>query len=80
MPTIQSDDAEIYYEVSGEGPAMYWYGWVVTALIGSSILGAIAATGLPSHVTRKIPLFLVWIAPLIAIPILAYALMPFWTR
>ncbi len=27
---------------SGEGPAMYWYGWTATCLVGSAILGALA--------------------------------------
>jgi hypothetical protein len=38
------------------------------------------ATLLPETVTRKIPLALVWIVPILAIPLLIYSLMPFWTR
>jgi hypothetical protein len=62
-----------------EGPVMYWYGWLATSFIGASLLG-ILSTLLPERVTGRIPLFLVWLLPLAAIPILAYALMPFWTR
>jgi hypothetical protein len=62
-----------------EGPAMYWYGWLATTLIGASLAGLIA-TLLPPNVTAKIPLFLIWLLPLLVLPILAYALMPFWTR
>ena len=64
---------------ANEGPAMYWYGWIATMLIGSALLGAVASRFLPS-LGRKLPLFLIWLLPLLALPILAYALMPFWTR
>jgi hypothetical protein len=64
---------------SGEGPAMYWYGWTATILIVGSVVG-IAAALLPEGVTRKIPLALVWLVPVVAIPIMIYTLMPFWTH
>jgi hypothetical protein len=64
---------------SGEGPAMYWYGWTVTVAIVAAIVGLIAAM-LPESVSRKIPLALVWLLPLLAIPIMIYTLMPFWTH
>ena len=63
----------------GEGPAMYWYGWTATSMLAAAVLGVLA-TFLPEHVTQKIPLALVWIVPVLAIPLLFYSLMPFWTR
>jgi hypothetical protein len=57
---------------------MYWYGWIATMLIGSTLVGAVAAR-FPNF-GERIPLFLVWLLPLLALPILAYVLMPFWTR
>lgn len=63
----------------GEGPAMYWYGWTATSMLAAAVLGVLA-TFLPEYVTRKIPLALVWIVPVLAIPLLFYSLMPFWTR
>ena len=63
--------------VRDQGPAMYWYGWTVTTLIGSAILGLIGAF-LPDRIVKKIPLSLVWIAPLAAVPVLIYALRFFW--
>jgi hypothetical protein len=63
----------------GEGPAMYWYGWTATSLLVAAVLGIIAAC-LPEHITRRIPMALVWIMPVLAIPLLFYSLMPFWTR
>jgi hypothetical protein len=63
--------------VRDQGPAMHWYGWTATTLIGSAVLGFIA-TLLPQHVTRKIPLSLTWIVSLAAVPVLIYALRFFW--
>jgi hypothetical protein len=63
--------------VEDQGPVMYWYGWTATMLIGSSVLGLIGAA-LPQTTIRKIPLSLLWIMPLVAIPILVYALRSFW--
>jgi hypothetical protein len=63
---------------ANEGPAMYWYGWIAAMLIGSGLFGAVA-TRFP-RLCERIPLFLIWLLPLLALPILAYVLMPFWTR
>ena len=63
----------------GEGPAMYWYGWTATSMLAAAAL-AFLATFLPQKVADKIPLALVWIVPVLAIPLLFYSLMPFWTR
>ena len=62
-----------------EGPVMYWYGWTASTILGAAVLGLLA-TLLPEPLTRKIPLALVLIVPLLAIPLLFYSLMPFWTR
>jgi hypothetical protein len=62
---------------SGEGPAMYWYGWTLTALLASTIASALS-TLLPERVTQKIPLYLVWVLPIVAVPLLAYSLRAFW--
>src|SRR5215204_2858403 len=29
---------------SGEGPAMHWYGWVMSSVIGASLLGLVGTT------------------------------------
>jgi hypothetical protein len=63
----------------GEGPVMYWYGWTATTLIGSAVLGYLA-TLLPESTAKKIPLALIWLLPILAIPPLVYSLMPFWTK
>ena len=63
--------------VKDEGPAMYWYGWIADTLLGAGVLGLIAVK-LPESAVRRIPLALVWIAPLAAVPILLYALRFYW--
>ena len=64
---------------SGEGPAMYWYGWTVLTLIVGFIIGMLGAL-LPESVVKKIPLALLWLLPILAFIPLAYSLMPFWTK
>jgi hypothetical protein len=63
--------------VRDQGPAMYWYGWTATTLIVAGALGLLATT-LPENTARKIPLSLVWIAPVLSVPVLIYALKFFW--
>jgi hypothetical protein len=63
--------------VKDEGPAMYWYGWTATSLLGGAGLGLVAMM-LPESLTKRIPLALVWLAPILATPILIYALRFFW--
>jgi hypothetical protein len=63
--------------VRDQGPAMHWYGWTATTLVGSAVLG-ILATMLPESAIKKIPLSLTWIVPLAAVPVLIYALKFFW--
>jgi hypothetical protein len=63
--------------VRDQGPAMYWYGWTMSTLLVAGLLG-LAAVKLPESVVKKIPLSLIWILPLAAIPILVYGLRFYW--
>jgi hypothetical protein len=47
------------------GPAMYWYGWIVTSAVGAVIVAAIVAY-LPDRLTRRLPVASAWVAPLVA--------------
>jgi hypothetical protein len=62
---------------SGEGPTMYWYGWTATSLLAAAVLG-FAATLLPHGFGKRIPLFLIWLLPILIIPYLAYDLRQWW--
>ena len=56
---------------------MYWYGWTLTVLAAGTMVSSLA-TLLPERVTRNIPLYLVWLLPILAVPLLAYSLRGFW--
>lgn len=60
-----------------EGPAMYWYGWIASTALGATVLGALAAM-LPENLTRRIPLSLAWIVPVLLTPVLIYSLKFYW--
>ena len=60
-----------------EGPAMYWYGWVVASALGACIVG-LAAARLPEKIASKIPLALAWIVPVVLLPVLIYSLKFYW--
>jgi hypothetical protein len=62
---------------SGEGPNMLWYGWTVTTILIATALGLLAVL-LPERITRKVPLALIWILPILMIPYIVYSLMPWW--
>jgi hypothetical protein len=62
---------------AGEGPNMLWYGWTSTTILIAAALGIIAVM-LPERISRKIPLALVWIFPILAIPYVIYSLMMWW--
>jgi hypothetical protein len=62
---------------SGEGPAMYWFGWTLTVLVSGTVVSFLA-TLLPQRATQKIPLYLIWLLPILTVPLLAYSLREFW--
>jgi hypothetical protein len=63
----------------GEGPNMLWYGWTATTLVAAALIGIVAMT-LPERVTKRLPLALMWLLPILAIPYIVYSLMPWWTH
>ena len=69
------------YELArrGEGPAMYWYGWIALCTIVGSVTGTLA-TFLPDSVVRRIPPALTWILPIVALPLMLYTLMGLLTK
>ena len=42
-PAVGKVDFWMHAARSGEGPPMYWYGWVVLSLAGAAVVGGIAA-------------------------------------
>ena len=49
-------DVVLFYQPPGRGPAMYWYGWLLTALIGAVAL-ALIATVLPEPWVQRVITF-----------------------
>jgi hypothetical protein len=62
---------------AGDGPNMLWYGWSLTTILIASALGIVGMV-VPEHIIKKIPLWLVWLLPILAIPYVIYSLMPWW--
>jgi hypothetical protein len=62
---------------SGEGPNMTWYGWTAMTILAGTIVSFLA-TLLPESMTRKIPLALIWLIPILSIPYLAWDLRQWW--
>lgn len=61
------------------GPAMYWYGWLATAALGSTIVAALALA-VPRDMLERVPGWLVWLVPLIAMAAFAIILRGFFLR
>jgi hypothetical protein len=59
------------------GPNMLWYGWTLTTIIIAGALGIIAML-VPERITNRIPLWLVWLLPILAVPYVVYSLMYWW--
>jgi hypothetical protein len=62
---------------SGEGPNMTWYGWTAMTLLVATVVSFLA-TLFPESAARRIPLILVWLLPILAIPYLIYDLRQWW--
>jgi len=58
---------------------MYWFGWTVSVIVGAAIVSFLA-TMLPERAIRRIPLYLVWVLPILGAVLLAYSLREFWLR
>jgi hypothetical protein len=45
---------------------MLWHGWSLTTILITSVLGIVAMI-MPENITKKIPLRLVWVLPILAV-------------
>ena len=59
-----------------EGPAMYWYGWVATSVLLSTVLGLLVSR--VSALRRLTSWHLSWVVPLAMVPVMAYTLKVYW--
>jgi hypothetical protein len=66
--------------LGGGSPAMYWYGFVVTAGLGALVVTGLAAL-IPDKVMERIPWpSLTWVVTLCSIAYIAYVLLPYATK
>lgn len=63
----------------GQGPAMYWYGWLLTAAIGAGMLAALSLA-LPARPFDRVWSILVWVTPLVLIAVITYILRGYFLR
>ena len=56
MPAVGRTYFWLHRPVSGEGPPMFWYGWIVTAAINAFVVGWIA-TIVPGYWLRRATVF-----------------------
>lgn len=66
--------------LSGGSPAMYWYGFVITAAVGAAAVTALAAC-VPDKALERLPWrTLAYVAPIASIIYIAYVLLPYATK
>ena len=66
--------------MGGGSPAMYWYGFIITAALGAAIVTVLAAF-IPDNLMDRLPWrSLTWLAPIGAIIYIAYVLLPYATK
>jgi hypothetical protein len=62
-----------------EGPAMYWYGWLLTSTLGAGGIAALSLV-LPAKPFDRIWSILVWVVPLVMIAVIMYILRVYFLR
>ena len=62
------------------GPAMYWYGWMTTAVLGGIVAGIVARLALARKFPATLWLALGWLVPAGAMVVAVYFMLPFFTR
>jgi hypothetical protein len=62
-----------------QGPAMYWYGWLLTSALGAGAVAALSLA-LPARALDRACAILVWLVPLAMIGLIAYILRGYFLR
>lgn len=62
-----------------QGPAMYWYGWLVTSTVGAAAVAGISLV-IPGKALDRAWSVLVWLVPLVVIGIIMYILRGYFIR
>jgi hypothetical protein len=64
---------------AGEGPAMYWYGWIATAALAGVGAGLIACL-VPERLTQRLWSGWSWLVPLCVVLVFCYLLRNYFLR
>jgi hypothetical protein len=65
---------------SRDGPAMYWYGFVLSSAVGALVVTAVAAL-IPENVRDRVSWpNLTWLVPLCSMVFFLWLLMPYFTK
>ena len=67
----------LWAEAPRSGPAMYWYGWIGTAMIGAIL---VSLASLPFTKSRALPAWIGWAVPLAVMSGFVYLLRAFFFR
>ena len=66
--------------LGGGSPAMYWYGFVITAAVGAAAVTALASL-IPDNLMDRMPWrSLTWLVPICSVIYIAYVLLPYATK
>ena len=66
--------------LGGGSPAMYWYGFILTAALGAPVVTGLAAL-VPDKVMDRLPWrSLSWLVPVCSIIYIGYVLLPYATK
>ncbi len=66
-------------EAPKQGPAMYWYGWLITSALGAGAIAALSLA-LPAKAVARACAVLVWLVPVAMIATIAYILRGYFLR
>jgi hypothetical protein len=64
-------------ETPDDGPAMYWYGWLLSSMLGALLLAGLSRLA-PAALRRLIPMHICWWVPLLMVSVMAYTLRVYW--
>lgn len=71
----QTGEWQLWAQTKGAGPAMHWYGWLITSFAGAAVVGAVA---LPLTRDREPPAWIGWAVPLAVMVAFLYFLRIFF--
>jgi hypothetical protein len=71
------DEWELLAKPVKSGPAMYWYGWILTSTIGAT---AVSLAALPFQGRLRAVLWIGWAVPLLVIAAFIYLFRDFFLR